>query len=234
MALGDAKSGRDVGLTLRSDSRLAFRRPGRHTQGAHRTQGIIFADESMAGIALFAKWRPLWRAMSDFDSKSRRSVPLIWFVSLVFFVLIPSLVVLDNIASCVAAADSHDRWVLEFGSSSLHSHFSFEVVPLLSHVSNRRSPVAGLLFSILMLRWLQKSRSICSLGGFNDHYMWTCLLFLIRSIWGSHSRSCGSSRTEHVRCRTGPMNSRYLHPRDKIPCIPMTRFAKVPSLSFIV
>ena len=44
MALGDAKSGRDVDPTLRPDSRLAFRRPGRQTQGAHRTQGIIFAD----------------------------------------------------------------------------------------------------------------------------------------------------------------------------------------------
>jgi len=45
MALGDAKSGRDVDPTLRPDSRLAFRRPGRQTHGAHRTQGIIFADE---------------------------------------------------------------------------------------------------------------------------------------------------------------------------------------------
>ena len=46
MALGDAKSGRDVDPTLRPDSGLAFRRPGRQTHGAHRTQGIIFADES--------------------------------------------------------------------------------------------------------------------------------------------------------------------------------------------
>ena len=44
MALGDAKSGRDVDPTSRPDSRLAFRRPGRQTHGAHRTQGIIFAD----------------------------------------------------------------------------------------------------------------------------------------------------------------------------------------------
>jgi len=44
MALGDAKSGRDVDPTLGPDSRLAFRRPGRQTHGAHRTQGIIFAD----------------------------------------------------------------------------------------------------------------------------------------------------------------------------------------------
>ena len=44
MALGDAKSGRDVDPTLRPDSRLASRRPGRQTHGAHRTQGIIFAD----------------------------------------------------------------------------------------------------------------------------------------------------------------------------------------------
>jgi len=44
MALGDAKSGRDVDPTLRPDSRLEFRRPGRQTHGVHRTQGIIFAD----------------------------------------------------------------------------------------------------------------------------------------------------------------------------------------------
>ena len=44
MVLGDAKSGRDFDPTLRPDSRLAFRRPGRQTYGAHRTQGIIFAD----------------------------------------------------------------------------------------------------------------------------------------------------------------------------------------------
>jgi len=45
MALGDAKSGRDVDPTLRPDWRLAFRRPGRQTHRAHRTQGIIFADD---------------------------------------------------------------------------------------------------------------------------------------------------------------------------------------------
>ena len=45
MALGDANSGPEVDPTLRPDSRLAFRRPGRLTHGAHRTQGIIFADE---------------------------------------------------------------------------------------------------------------------------------------------------------------------------------------------
>jgi len=44
IALADAKSGRDVDPTLRPDSRLAFQRPGRQTHGAHRTQGIIFAD----------------------------------------------------------------------------------------------------------------------------------------------------------------------------------------------
>ena len=49
MALGDAKSGRDVDSTLRPDSRLAFRRPRRQTHGAHRTQGIIFADVGVDG-----------------------------------------------------------------------------------------------------------------------------------------------------------------------------------------
>jgi len=46
MALGDAKSGHHIDPTLRPDSRLAFRRPGRQTHGAHRTQGIIFAHAS--------------------------------------------------------------------------------------------------------------------------------------------------------------------------------------------
>ena len=45
MALSNAKSGRDVDPTLRPDSRLAFRRPGRPTHGTHRMQGIIFADD---------------------------------------------------------------------------------------------------------------------------------------------------------------------------------------------
>ena len=44
MALSNARSRRDVDPTLCPDSRLAFRRPGRQTHGAHRTQGIIFAD----------------------------------------------------------------------------------------------------------------------------------------------------------------------------------------------
>jgi len=39
------KSGRNVDLTFRLDSRLAFRRQVRQTHGMHRTQGIIFADE---------------------------------------------------------------------------------------------------------------------------------------------------------------------------------------------
>jgi len=50
MALGDAKSGHDVDPTLRPDSRLAFRRPGRQTHGAHRMQGIVFADDPPAPV----------------------------------------------------------------------------------------------------------------------------------------------------------------------------------------
>ena len=44
MALGNAKSGWNIDPTLRPDLRLAFRRPGRQTHGAHRPPGIIFAD----------------------------------------------------------------------------------------------------------------------------------------------------------------------------------------------
>ena len=52
MALGDAKSGRDVDPRLRPDSRLAFRRPGRQTHGAHRTQRIIFADVEVGCVSI--------------------------------------------------------------------------------------------------------------------------------------------------------------------------------------
>ena len=52
MALSNAKSGRNVDPTLRPDSRLAFRRPGRQTHGTHRMQGIIFAVED-----LLAQWQ---------------------------------------------------------------------------------------------------------------------------------------------------------------------------------
>ena len=44
MVLGNAKSGREVNQTLCPDSRLPFGHPGRPTHGAHRMQGIIFAD----------------------------------------------------------------------------------------------------------------------------------------------------------------------------------------------
>jgi len=45
LALGNAKSGRDVDPTLCPHSRLAYRRPTRQKHGAHRTQGIISADD---------------------------------------------------------------------------------------------------------------------------------------------------------------------------------------------
>jgi len=44
VALGNRKSGCAVDATLRPDSRLAFRRPGRQTHGAHKTPAIIFDD----------------------------------------------------------------------------------------------------------------------------------------------------------------------------------------------
>jgi len=68
MALGDAKSGRDVDPTLRPDLRLAFRRPGRQTHGAHRTPGIIFADvvEWFLPLKLLRLWTGLWRCSKWF------------------------------------------------------------------------------------------------------------------------------------------------------------------------
>ena len=50
MAPSHAKSGVNVDVTLRADSRLAFRRQVRQVHGTHGTQGITFADAAFHHI----------------------------------------------------------------------------------------------------------------------------------------------------------------------------------------
>jgi len=51
-ALSNANSGRNLGSTSRSDSRLAFGRQVGQTHRTHRTQGIIFADVTSSRFKL--------------------------------------------------------------------------------------------------------------------------------------------------------------------------------------
>ena len=170
---------------------------------------------------------------SDSGSDSPTSPQLIRCVRPVFFVVLRLLVVLDEVVHFAAAADDSGWWPSEFGSSSLLGHSSSEGVPRLSRGSNRRSPGAGLLSSVLVLRWAQKSRSIGSLGGFKDHHMWTCLLFVIRIISASGNGSSGSSRSKCVPCPVTPTCIQYPNPRDKKLSMPASRFARAGSVSSI-
>jgi len=148
----------------------------------------------------------------------------------VIFVVLPLQVVLDEVVRFAAAADDSGWWPSEFGSSALLGHSSSQGVPRFSRGSNRRLPGAGMLSSVLVLRWAQKSRSIGSIGGFKDNHMRTCLLFVIRIISASGNRSSGSSRSKRVACPVTPTSIRYPNPRDKIRSMPASRFARVGSL----
>jgi len=187
----------------------------------------------MTGIAPSAKSRPRSAATSDSGSDSPTSAQLMRCVHPVLFVVLPLLVVLDEVVHFAAAADDSGWWPSEFSSSSLLGHSSSEGVPRLSGGSNRRSPGAGVLSSVLVLRWAQKSRSIGSLGGFKDHHMRTCLLFVIQIISASGNGSSGSSRTKPVPCPVAPTSIRYPNPRDKILSMPASRFTRVGSVSSI-
>jgi len=190
--------------------------------------------ESGAVIAPFAKSRPRSAATSDSGSDSPTSAQLMRCVRPVFFVVLPLLVVLDEVVRFAAAAEDSGWWPSEFGSSLLQGHSSSQGVPRLSRGSNRRSPGAGVLSSVLVLRWAQKSRSIGSLGGFKDHPMRTCLLFVIRIISASGNSFSGSSCSKCVPCPVAPTSIRYLNPRDKILSMPTSRFARVSSVSSIL
>jgi len=150
-----------------------------------------------------------------------------------FFMVLPLLVVLNEVVRFAAAADDSGWWPSEFGSSSLLGHSSSEGLPRLSHGSNRRLPGAGVLSSVLVLRWAQKTRSIGSLSEFNDHHMRTCLLFVIRIISASSNGSSGLSRRKRAHCPVAPTSIQYLNPHDKILSMPASRFARVGSVSFI-
>jgi len=142
---------------------------------AQRTEaglpGGNVGPESGAGIAPFAKLRARSGATSDSGSDSLTSAQLMRCVRLVFFVILPLLVVHDEVVRVAAVADDFREWPSEFGSLSLLGHSSSVGVPRLSRGSTRRSPGAGVLSSVLVLRWAPKSRSIGSLGGFKDYHM---------------------------------------------------------------
>jgi len=74
--------------------------------------------ESGAVIAPFAKSRPRSAVTSDSGSDSPTSAQLIRCVRPVFFVVLPLLVVLDEVVYFAAAADPSGWWPSEFGSSS--------------------------------------------------------------------------------------------------------------------
>jgi len=195
--------------------------------------GDDVGPESRAGIASFAKSRPRSAATSDSGSHSPTSAQLMRSVRPVFFVVLPLLVVLDEVVRFAAAADDSGWWPSEFGSSSLLGHYSSEGVPRLLHGSNRTSPGAWVLSSVFVLRWVQKTRSIDSLGAFKDHHMRTCLLFVIRIISASRKGSSEVTRSKCVPCVVASTSIRYPNPRDKILSMPASRFARVDSVSYI-
>jgi len=89
------------------------------------------------------------------------------------------------------------------------------------------------LSSVSFLRWQQKSRSICSLGGFKDHHIRTSRLFVIRIISASGSGSTGSSCTRRVHYLVVPIGIRNPTPGAMVLSMPASRFGKVGSVSSI-
>jgi len=142
-------------------------------------------------------------------------------------------VVLNDIFRLVAVADDSGWWLTEFGSSWLLGHSSSEGVPRLLCGSNRMSTGTGVLSSVLVLQWAPKSRSIGSLGGFMDHHMRTCRVFVIRIISARGNGSSGSAHSNRVPCSVALTSIQYLNPRDKILSMPASRFARVGPVSSI-
>ena len=118
----------------------------------------------------------------DSASDSPTSAPLMQFFRLVLFVVLPLLVVLDEVVRFAAAADNSGWWPSELCPSSLPADPPSEPSgggPRLSPRANLISAGGGVLSSVSFLRWQQKSRSISLLGGFKDHHMRTSHLFVI-------------------------------------------------------
>jgi len=176
--------------------------------------GDDVGPESGGGIGQFAKSKPRSAATSDSGTDSPMSTQVIRCVRTVFFVVLQLQGVLNEVVHFAAAVDDSGWWPSEFGSSSLLGHSSSEGVPRLSRGSNRRSPGAGVLSAVLVLRWAQKSRSSGSLGGFKDHNMQTCLLFVIRIISARSNGSSGSSHSKGVPSPIAP----YQQKNQPAPC----------------
>jgi len=86
--------------------------------------GDDVGPESRPGIAPFAKSRTRAAAKSDSGSDSPMSTQLMRCVRPVFFVVLPLLVVLNEVVRFAAAADDSGWWLSEFGSSWVLSHSS--------------------------------------------------------------------------------------------------------------
>jgi len=91
------------------------------------------------------------------------------------------MVVQDKVLGFADTADGSEWYPSEFGSASLVGHCCSEGVPRFSRMSNPRGPGARVLSCVVVLPLTQQSRCIGSLGGFMDHHMRTCLLFVIGS-----------------------------------------------------
>jgi len=169
-------------------------------------------------------------------SDSPTSAQLMRCVRLVFFVVLPLLVVLDEVVRFAAAADDSGWWLSELCPSSLLGDPSSEASgggPRLSRGANLISPGGGVLSFVSFLRCQQKSRSIGSLGGFKDHHMRTSQLFVIQIISASGSSSSGSSCRRRVPCLVVSIRLRNPTRGAMVLSMPASRFRKVGSVCFI-
>jgi len=172
----------------------------------------------------------------DSGSDSPTSAQLMRCVHLVFFVVLPLMVVLDEVVRFAAAADDSGWWLSELCLSSLLADPSSEASgggPRLSRGANLISPGGGVLCSVLFPRWQQKSRSIGLLGGFKDHHMRTSRLFVIRIISASGSCSSGSPYSRRVPCLVAPISLQNRTHGAMALSMPVSRFGKVGSVSSI-
>ena len=145
----------------------------------------------------------------DSGSDLPMSAQLMRCVRLVFFVVIPLLVVLDEVVGSAAAVDDSGWWPSQLSLSLLPADLLSEVSGgglRLSRGANLILPGGGVQSSVLFLQSQQKSRSIGSLGGFKDRHMWTSRLFVIRIILASCSGFSGLSCSRYVPSLIAPIS----------------------------
>jgi len=172
----------------------------------------------------------------DSGSDSPTSAQLMRCVRLVFFVVLPLLVVLVEVVRFAAAADESGWWPSQLCPSSLLVDPSSEASgggPRLSRGANQILRGGGVLSSVSFLRWQPKSRAIRSLGGFKDHQMRTSRLFVIGIISASGSGFSGSACRRRRPCLVVPISIRNPTPSAMVLSMPACRFGKVGSVSSI-